>query len=259
MLSLTAVQISAFIGTFWWPFCRIMGAFLVLPFFSSSYVPARVRILLAVSIAALLAPMLPSVPQVDALSIAAVFIAIEQLLLGFMLALFLSLLIHVMTLLGAMMSMQMGLAMAVMNDPANGTSNPILSQWFLLYGTLLFLALDGHLVAIGILVDSFLLWPVGSGIFDLPLMGLVSRFAWLFASAFMLAIPVILAMLMVNMTFGVLSRAAPSLNVFALGFPMSMLMGLICVMFSFSGLPSRYSDLCLDALAAMYQFIGGAA
>lgn len=258
MLSLTAPQISAFIGTFWWPFCRIMGAFLVLPFFSSSYIPARLRILLAVVIAALLAPMLPNVPEVDALSIAALFIAIEQLLLGFMLALFLSILIHVMTLLGAMMSMQMGLAMAVMNDPANGTSNPILSQWFLLYGTLLFLALDGHLVAIGILVDSFLLWPIGSGIFDLPLMGLVGRFAWLFASAFMLAIPVILAMLMVNITFGVLSRAAPSLNVFALGFPMSMLMGLVCVMFSFSGLPSRYSDLCLDALAAMYQFIGGA-
>ena len=73
----------------------------------------------------------------------------------------------------------------------------------------------------------------------------------------MLALPAVLAMLMVNVTFGVLSRAAPSLNVFALGFPMSMLMGLLCVFFSFSGLPSRYSDLCLDALSAMYQFIGG--
>lgn len=257
MLSLTSVQISSFIGTFWWPFCRIMGAFIVMPFLSSSYIPAMVRILLAILISALLAPMLPEVPAVDAISVAALFLAIEQLLIGFMLALFVYIMIHVMTLFGAMMSMQMGLAMAIMNDPANGSSNPVISQWFLLYGTLLFLALDGHLVAIGVIVDSFRLWPIGAGIFDLPLMGLVSRFAWLFASAFMLAIPAILAMLMVNLTFGVLSRAAPSLNVFSLGFPMSMLMGLLCVFFSFSGLPSRYSDLCLEALSAMYQFIGG--
>ncbi len=230
---------------------------MAMPFLSSTYIPAMVRILLALSISALLAPMLPTVPAVDAISIGALFLAIEQLLIGFMLALFLTIMIHVMTLLGAMMSMQMGLAMAVMNDPANGNSNPILGQWLLLYGTLLFLALDGHLVAIGVLVDSFRLWPIGSGVFDLPLMGLVSRFGWIFAAAFMLALPSILAMLMVNITFGVLSKAAPSLNVFALGFPMSMLMGLLCVLLSFSGLPTRYSDLCLDALSAMYQFIGG--
>lgn len=257
MLSLTSMELSAFIGTFWWPFCRIMGAFLVMPFLSSSFIPASVRVLLALSISALISPMLPSVPAVDAISIGALLQAIEQLLVGFMLALFLTIMIHVMTLLGAMMSMQMGLAMAIMNDPSSGNSNPILGQWLLLYGILLFLALDGHLVAIGVLVDSFRLWPIGSGIFDLPLMGLVSRFAWIFAAAFMLALPSILAMLMVNITFGVLSKAAPSLNVFALGFPMPMLMGLLCVMLSFSGLPSRYSDLCLDALSAMYQFIGG--
>ncbi|MEZ9820776.1 flagellar biosynthetic protein FliR [Shewanella sp. 10N.286.45.A1] len=257
MLSLTSVQISTFIATFWWPFCRIMGAFMVMPFLSSTYIPVMVRILLAISISVLVAPILPPFPEVDAISIKALFLGIEQLLVGFMLALFLTIMIHVMTLVGAMMSMQMGLAMAIMNDPANGGSNPILGQWFLLYGTLLFLALDGHLVALGILVDSFRLWPIGMGVFDLPLMGLIGRISWIFAASFMLALPAVLAMLMVNITFGVLSRAAPSLNVFALGFPMSMLMGLLCVFFSFSGLPSRYSDLCLDALSAMYQFIGG--
>jgi len=235
-----------------------MGALMVMPFLSSTYIPVKARILFAISLSVLIAPLLPPFPQVDAISLSALLLAVEQLLIGFMLALFLTIMLHVMTLVGAMMSMQMGLAMAVMNDPANGGSNPILGQWFLLYGTLLFLALDGHLVALGILVDSFQLWPIGTGIFDLPLMGLISRISWIFAAAFMLSLPAVLAMLMVNITFGVLSRAAPSLNVFALGFPMSMLMGLLCVLFSFSGLPSRYSDLCLDALSAMYQFIGGA-
>ncbi|WP_080914665.1 flagellar biosynthetic protein FliR [Shewanella japonica] len=257
MLSLTSVQISAFIGSFWWPFCRFMGAFIVMPFLSSNYIPVKIRLLFAMLLSALVAPILPPVPAVDAISIGAALLAVEQLLVGFMLALFLLIMISVMTKMGAMMSMQMGLAMAIMNDPANGNSNPILGQWFLLYGTLLFLALDGHLVAIGVIVDSFYLWPIGMGIFELPLMGLVERVGWLFAAAFMLALPAIVAMLMVNLTFGVLSKSAPSLNVFALGFPMSMLMGLLCVFFSFSGLASRYSDICLDALSSMHQFIGG--
>lgn len=257
MLSLTSTEISMLIGGFWWPFCRIMGAFMIMPLLGNAYVPVMVRIFLALSIAALLAPMLPPVPPVDAISLASLFLAIEQLLIGFMLALFLTLLIHVMTMLGNIMSMQMGLAMAVMNDPANGDSSPIISEWFQIFGTLIFLALNGHLVAINIIVDSFRLWPIGHGIFELPLMGLVSRLAWLFAASLMLAIPAVLAMLMVNITFGVLSRSAPSLNIFSLGFPMTMLMGLLCVFLSLSGIPSRHSDLCLDALTAMYQFIGG--
>ncbi|MCE9686250.1 flagellar biosynthetic protein FliR [Shewanella sp. AS16] len=257
MLSLTSTQLSAMIGSFWWPFCRLMGAFLVMPLLGNAFVPVTVRILFALCLAALLAPMLPQVPQVDALSLTALLLAIEQLLIGFMLALFLSLMLHVLTLLGTIMSMQMGLAMAVMNDPANGNSNPILSGWFLLFGTLIFLALDGHLVALGVLVDSFRLWPIGTGLFELPLLGLVARVGWLFSAALMLAIPAVLAMLLVNITFGVLSRAAPSLNIFALGFPMTMLMGLLCVLLSLSGIPSRYSDICLDALTAMHQFIGG--
>jgi flagellar biosynthetic protein FliR len=259
MLSLTSIEISTMIGSFWWPFCRLMGAFIVMPLLGNAFVPVTVRILFAFCLAALLGPILPSVPQVDALSAGALLLAIEQLLLGFMLGLFLSILLHAMSMFGTIMSLQMGLAMAIMNDPANGNSNPILSQWFLLFGTLIFLALDGHLVALGILVDSFRLWPIGTGIFDLPLMGLVNRVGWLFAASLMLAIPAVLAMLMVNITFGVLSRAAPSLNVFSLGFPMTMFMGLLCVLLSFSGIPSRYSDLCLDALTAMYQFIGGSA
>ncbi|WP_144212073.1 flagellar biosynthetic protein FliR [Shewanella donghaensis] len=257
MVSLTSVQISSFIGSFWWPFCRFMGAFIIMPFLSSTYIPVKVRVLFSVLLSALVAPIIPSVPAVDALSIGSLLLSVEQLLVGFMLALFLLIMISVMTKMGAMMSMQMGLAMAVMNDPANGNSNPILGQWFLLYGTLLFLALDGHLVAIGVIVDSFYLWPIGMGIFELPLLGLVERVGWLFAASFMLALPAIVAMLMVNLTFGVLSRSAPSLNVFALGFPMSMLMGLLCTFFSFSGLASRYSDVCLDALSSMHQFIGG--
>lgn len=255
LLSLSSEALGSMIGLVWWPFCRFMGAFNLMPFISSSYIPPSVRILLSLVLSFLIAPLLPVMPSIDPLSITGALLAAEQLLVGAMMALFLSILVSVFTLLGAMMSMQMGLAMAIMNDPANGNSNPILGQWLLIYSTLLFLALDGHIVSIGIFSESFLLFPVGSGVFQLPLMDLIVRFGWMFAAAFMLALPIIIAMLMVNLTFGVLSRAAPSLNIFALGFPMTMLMGLLCVLFSVSGLPNRYSDLCIEALSQMQAFI----
>lgn len=245
------------IGSLWWPFCRIMGAFMIMPLLGNAFVPKTVKVLLALGISVLISHTLPQVPVVDAISLHAILIALEQILIGLMLGYIVYLLLHIMTIMGTIMSMQMGLAMSIMNDPANGNSNPILSQWFLLFGTLIFLALDGHLVALGVIVDSFHLFPIGKNIFELPLMGLILRISWLFSAAFMLAIPAVFAMLMVNFTFGVLSRSAPSLNIFALGFPMSMLMGLVCTFLSLSEIPSRYSSFCLDALSAMHQFIGG--
>ena len=234
-----------------------MGAFTLMPMLGSSYIPVTARLMLAALISGVLVPVLPSMPSIDPLSLTGVLVAAEQILVGAMMALFLNMLIVTMTLIGSMMAMQMGLAMALMNDPSSGSSNPVIGQWLLIYAILLFLSLDGHIVSIGIMVDSFHLWPVGSGVLSLPLMALVAKFGWMFASAFMVALPVIIAMLLVNITFGVLSRAAPSLNIFALGFPMSMLMGLFCVLFSFSSLPSRYSDFCIEALQSMQNFISG--
>ncbi|BDM62740.1 flagellar biosynthetic protein FliR [Shewanella sp. NFH-SH190041] len=258
MLSLTAAQITQYLGAFWWPFSRLMGAFIIMPFLGNIEIPTIIRILLAMMIAALLAPTLPPMPVVDPMSLAAVWLATEQLLIGMMMALTLTMMMHVLTLLGAIMSTQMGLSMALINDPSSGSSAPIVGQMMLMFGTLLFLGLDGHLVAIGILTDSFRLWPVGHGIFGLPLMSLVGRFAWMFAAAFMLALPAVLAMLVVNLTFGVLNRAAPALNIFSLGFPMAMIMGLLCLYLSFSSLPARYTEVCQQALSYVYQFVGGA-
>ncbi|WP_028114928.1 flagellar biosynthetic protein FliR [Ferrimonas kyonanensis] len=257
MLSLTSAELGSLLGHIWWPFCRIMGAFLMLPMFSSAHINARTKILFALLLSVVMAPMVPTPPALDALSVTAVLVAAEQVLTGMLMAFPLLLLLHVLTTLGGIVSMQMGLSMAIMNDPVNGTSQAIISQWLLLYAILMFLSLEGHLVALGILVDSFRLWPVGSGIFTLPLQELSLRFAWMFASALALALPAVCAMLLVNLTFGVLSRAAPSLNVFALGFPMSMMMGLVCMLLVFSGLPELYSALATDALKAMLTFVGG--
>ena len=153
--------------------------------------------------------------------------------------------------------MQMGLGMAIMNDPVNGMSVAILGRLFLIFSTLLFLSLEGHLIVIDVLIQSFTLWPVGSGLASASLKGVINIFGWMFASALALALPAIVSMLLANISFGVMNRAAPSLNVYALGFPMTMLLGLFSVLISISGVPSRYTILVNDTLRFLNQYMTG--
>ena len=250
-------SLNVFIGQFWWPFIRIGAAFILMPFFSEGAIPNNCRVLLAILLAILCGAVIPSVPAVDYLSFDALIIAINQFLIGLSMGLLLSLAIYLMGMLGQILSMQMGMSMSMMNDPSNGVNHTVLAQFMTLLGTVIFFSLDGHLVALGILSESFHLYPIGLSFFDLPIYDLVLRFSWLFAMALMLAIPAMITMLLVNIAFGFLNRSAPSFNIFALDFPMSMLLGLFSIMISLSGLPTRYASLCLDALASMREFVGG--
>lgn len=249
MLSFTIHQLNHFIGIFWWPFCRLMGAFSIMPFLGHAFVPSRIRIVLAASIAGLIGSIMPEHEIIEILSLGSFFITIEEIFIGFIMGLSLLMMYHILSILGTVISSQMGLSMATMNDPGSGANVPLVGQIFTMYGTLLFLSLNGHLVAINVFVDSFTLWPVGHGILNLPLMQFLKLFTWMISSALSLALPAIIAMLVVNLTFGVLNRSTPSLNIYSLGFPMSLIMGLVCILLSFVGLPSHYSQFCQQALS----------
>ncbi len=248
-------QIGAWLGLIWWPFCRAMGLFLTLPMLSSRYIPMRVKVLLALMVALVALPLMPAMPQLELASAGAVLLSLEQILLGFLMAMPLLFCLQIMSVIGGIVSMQMGLSMAIMNDPINGGSHALLGQWLLLYGTLLFLGMDGHNVALQVYAASFHSWPVGKGIFSLPLYQLALQFGWLIASALLTALPAVVAMLLVNLTFGVMNRAASSFNIFALGFPMAMLMGLGAMALLQQLLPSRYGDYSAQALQMMQQFV----
>lgn len=196
-------------------------------------------------------------PAVELFSFTSLFLAFEQALWGVFFGLILHLFFAVFTMLGQILSLQMGLAMAIMNDPVNGASDAVLSRIFLVFCTLLFLALDGHLIIIDVLIQSFTAWPVGSGISHLSLQGLMNVFGWMFAAALALAFPAIVSMLLANISFGVMNRAAPSLNVYALGFPMTMLLGLFSTLLTITGVPDRYTQLVHDTLRHLNNFMVG--
>ncbi len=247
------------LGQFWWPFFRIGAVFISMPFFGDALIPVWVRSLLALSIVVITAPLMPAMPEVELFSLTSLFLAFEQAIWGLVFGLILHMLFNVFTMLGQIVSLQMGLGMAMMNDPVNGLSVAILGRIFLIFSTLLFLALEGHLLVIDIIIQSFVFWPVGSGLTMLSLKGVLGIFGWMFASALALALPAIVSMLLANVSFGVMNRAAPSLNVYALGFPMTMLLGLFSVLISISGVPSRYTALVHDTIRYLNNFMLGGA
>jgi len=236
MIEITDAQISSWINHYVWPLYRILAFFLIAPLFGARNVPQRVRILLGVTVTFLLAPMLPPMPDIEAVSLASTVVVAHQLVIGVALGFLVMTLFQVFVLAGQAIAMQMGLGYASMMDPANGISVTVLAQWYLTLVTLLFLAINGHLVVFEVLIESFYTMPVGQtglmteSFYDLTLWG-----RWMFASAVSIALPAIGSLLLVNIAFGIMNRAAPSMNIFSLGFPMTMLMGLFVLWLSFNG------------------------
>ena len=148
--------------------------------------------------------------------------------------------------------MQTGLGMAQMVDPSNGVNVAVVAQWFLIFVNLLFISLNGHLLAIEILADSFFTIPVGMGTISTDIIYEIAGIAhWMFAAAIVLALPAITAMLMVNIAFGVMARLAPQLNIFAVGFPITMMLGLLVLWITFSGYGNQFQGL----LNELFQFM----
>ncbi|WP_163934483.1 flagellar biosynthetic protein FliR [Paraferrimonas sp. SM1919] len=256
MLALSFGEIGAWLGQLWWPFMRVAACFMVMPIFNEAALPNRVRLGMALILAILVAPIVGQMPQVELLSINSLLLALEQALIGAMMGFVLLMLFAVMSNLGQILAMQMGMAMAVMNDPQNGISVAILGRMFLLFASLMFLALDGHLVAMDVVVASFTSWPVGTGMMAFEWHRLAGLFAWMLASSLVLALPAVAAMLLVNITFGVMNRSAPSINVFSLGFPMAMIFGLFSLFLSISGVPEHFTRLSNEALNLMASIVG---
>ena len=219
--------IGQWVGQHIWPLFRLASFLMVIPIFGTQLVPARVRLGLALLMTVLIAPMIPPVPQVEALSADAVVITLQQILIGVGMGFALTALWQLFVIAGQMIAMQMGLGFASMVDPANGVNVPVLSQFYLNGITLLFLAMNGHLVLFDVIIESFQTIPIATdGLMVDSFRELAFRMTWLFASAMLLALPAMSAVLIVYLSFGVMTRAAPQMNIFAIGFPIALLFGL---------------------------------
>lgn len=237
-------------------FLRVSGFFLTLPLFSGAAVPVRVRLMLALAVTWVILPLAPPA-QMTLLGPQGVLVAGEQIMLGIAMGMVLQIVFQAVLLAGQIVATAMGLGFAVTVDPVNGVSEVVLGQYFQLVASLLFLAMDGHLAVIRVVAESFQALPVGLG--NLPVGSLETLLRWsahLFSGGVQLALPALAALMMVNLILGVTTRAAPALNLFAVGFPVSLSVGLLAVIWTLPALSGLFGQWLEAALATLHALIG---
>lgn len=228
------------IGQLWWPFCRVLAFLAATAILGDAMLPVTLRVLLSLVMAVVLLPIATPAQPIDPFSLAGVAATFEQVLIGVVLGLAFHLVNAVLAMLGYMASSQIGLAMAVMNDPMNGESSDVVSSLLHVLGILVFFAVDGHLVVAGVAGASFKAWPVGGGLAGLSLQALPMAVAWVFSAAMLLALPLVLSALVVQIGLGLLNRVSPALNLYSLGFAVVTGFGLLMLVALVRHLPEHY-------------------
>ena len=254
MLELSNAQIGAWVSSFLLPLFRIAAMLMVMPVFGTQLVPMRIRLYLGVAMTLVLVPHLPAMPDVEALSLSMALLIAEQILIGAMMGFILQLLFQIFTIAGQIIAMQMGLAFASMVDPASGVSVPVIGQFLVLVVTLLFLAMGGHLVAFEVMAESFTTLPVGEALLVERYGDVVGKLSWVFGAGLLISLPMITALLVVNIAFGVMTRAAPQLNIFSIGFPMTLVLGMVIFWLGLSDFLAHFQSICSYALMQLRDF-----
>ncbi|MEF7615627.1 flagellar biosynthetic protein FliR [Aquincola sp. MAHUQ-54] len=246
-------QLLGLLGAFWWPFCRAMAVFSAAPVLGENMTPVTVRILLSLVLAVILMPTAQTAVAIDPFSLHGIVATMEQALIGFVIGLAFHLTMSTIMVLGFIVSSQMGLAMAVMNDPMNGTSSDVISTMLYMMCILVFFSIDGHLVVTGVLAASFKAFPVGAGIAALSLKTLPLAIAWVFSAALLLAVPVVFSTIVVQFGAGLLNRVAPSLNLFSLGFAVVTVFGLFMLTQVVRFVPEHYIRMTGQVLDLIHR------
>lgn len=227
----------------WYPFVRILAFLHACPVFDSKALTSRVRIILAMSLAIIITPLVEHPIPLELISITTVVLTVEQIMWGSLFGLMLQFIFLVLQLAGQILSFNMGMSMAVMNDPNSGASTTVMAEFIYFYAAILFFAMDSHLLLVSILAKSFSYWPIGNALTTQTLGTVTLALSWVFSSSVLLALPTTFIMLVVQGCFGLLNRISPALNLYSLGFPVNMLAGLICFAGLLSNLPNHYLHL----------------
>lgn len=228
MISFTEAQILGWITPLLWPFLRALALFTALPVLGTRTVPARVRIGLAAFVALAAQASLPAVPAVALDSPAAFILVLQQLVVGLALGFSVRLVFAAVEFAGEIIGLQMGLNFASFFDPTSNAQVSAVARFFGNIAMLLFIVINGHLMVLMAALESFERFPVdGHFMQAVAQMRLHELGAGLFASALWIALPMMALLLFVNLTLGIISRVAPQMNIFAVGFPVTLTVGML--------------------------------
>lgn len=219
-----------YISLFFWCFTRVGTAIMTMPIFGTKMLSGNIRLMLAIIMSVTCVPFCTKHPAIDLLSFNSCIIMVQQFIIGMAIGLVLQLVFQIFSLLGDIISMQSSLSFAVLNDPSTNSTVPVIGQLYIILVSYLFLAFDGHLYFFQLLFGSFQVVPIDTNGLDAEsYYQIVHLVSWMFANGIKIAMPAITALLMVNIAFGVMTKAAPQLNIFSVGFPITMIIGIMII------------------------------
>ncbi|MEI2417611.1 flagellar biosynthetic protein FliR [Orrella sp. JC864] len=228
MVSVTLEQLYGWMAQFLWPFVRMLALMGSAPVFGESSVPARAKVGLAAVLTVAVAPAVGPLPDVSPGSLDGLWIVAQQVLIGVAMGLAMRMAFAAAQSAGELVGLQMGLSFASFFDPATGANTAVLARLMNILAVLVFLAVDGHLLMLAALVHSFQALPISAEPLAVGGWGVLVEWAsQVLAAGLMLALPLITVLLTINLSMAILNRTAPQLSVFAVGFPISLTVGLV--------------------------------
>ncbi len=250
MFTLSSTDLDALLVLFFFPFVRILAWVRFDPLLGNRAVPTRMRVVLALVLTVAIAPILPAAPRVALVSGEGLMVLLQQIAIGAVLGFSLRIVFGIVEVAGQFMGMQMGLSFATLFDPINGAQTPVVSQFLVLVTTLILFSFNGHHLVIAALARSFVEVPVGTALSAQGFAAVVHWGGIMFSTGLHISLPVTAALLATNLTIGMMSRAAPQLNIFAVGFPLTLGAGFLVLYFTLAYLPAQLDRIWLQALQA---------
>lgn len=227
MITFDSSQLLTWLSQFFWPLVRVLALIATAPILSERSVSRKVKVGLAAMITWLLVPMLP-VTQVTLFSVGGFWLLIQQMLIGIALGFTMQFAFAAVRTAGEVIGLQMGLSFATFFDPGSRLNMPVLARFLDMLAMLLFLSFNGHLWLISLLADSFHTLPIGGDPLNAnAFLALTKAGGLIFLNGMMLALPLITLLLTLNMALGLLNRVSPQLSVFAIGFPITLSIGIL--------------------------------
>ncbi len=256
MIDVNSTQLYAWLASFIWPFFRISALMLTAPILGHNAIPMLAKIGLAVLLTIMVGSVIPTPPATPIVSVAGLGLIIEQLLIGVAMGLCMRIVFATVQAAGEYIGMQMGLGFAVMYSADTGANSVIISRILHNIAIMMFLALSGHLLVVEILADTFTSLPIGQSTFDPSAGKLIAVYAkTIFSSGMLLALPMLTALLMMNLAMGILNRSAPQLTIFSIGFPMTLFVGIVLLMVMMLSYGSFLEGLFFNGITSLNEIV----
>ncbi|MES2259187.1 MAG: flagellar biosynthetic protein FliR [Pseudomonadota bacterium] len=252
MITLSSADINTWIAALLWPMTRILGLIAAAPLFGNKSLPNSVKGALGVLLAMTIAPTVPAMPAADPLSYAGLLILVQEILIGLAMGFSMRIVFAAVEMAGELSSLTMGLGFATFFDPLSQGRSSAISQFLALIATMAFISVNAHLVLLSALAESFNTLPVSG----LPINGggfkqLADWGAKIFATGLQLSLPIVAALLITNVALGILTRAAPQLNLFGIGFPITLGIGFLVVAMTLPYLGTPLQNLFLEGIESV--------